>query len=374
MQNQFNNPFSQLILHRFPKNQTLQAWSSADTYLLDYCKDIKHKLLNKNIMVFNDSFGAIGLALSDFEPTIVTDSFLSTQAIIRNCQLNKIDSSKVELLNSLSNFNKTYDYVFIRLPKTLDFLRYFLAKIRPFLHDDSQLVIAAMVKSLPTTTWKLVEEILGETNTSLAKKKARLIFVKPQKYKDHTNFPTQFIQENTKNIIYNHANVFSKQSLDIGTRYLLQNLPAFENIQNIIDLGCGNGIVGLNLAHKYPGAKVIFTDESYMAVASAKLTVTKNTDSIHQHQFIVNNCLDGFEASSVDLIVCNPPFHQSHSIGLHIALQMFQQSYKTLKTQGRFIVIANRHLPYYSHLKRIFGRVYNLASNNKFSIYSMQKN
>ena len=374
MKHQFNNPFNQLILHRFPKNQSLQAWSSADAYLLDYCKDIEHKLLNKNIFIFNDSFGAIGLGLSEFKPTVMTDSFLSTQAIATNRELNNIDKNKIELLTSLTSFNKTYDYVFIKLPKTLDFLRYFLTKIRPFLHNDTQVVIAAMVKSLPSSTWKLLEEMLGETNTSLAKKKARLIFVKPQKNIDHTDFPIHFIQENTQNVIYNHANVFSKQSLDIGTRYLLQNLPVFENIENIIDLGCGNGIVGLNLIGKYPNAKVTFTDESYMAVASAKLTVNKNIEPTQKHQFIINNCLDGFKASSSDLIVCNPPFHQSHSIGLYIALQMFQQSYKTLKKQGRFIVIANRHLPYYPHLKRIFGRVHNLASNNKFSIFSMQKN
>ena len=373
MQTKFNNSFQNIELHRYPfkKTQKLQAWDASDEYIIEHFACNPTPL--SNILIFNDTFGALSLALHKFSPSVSIDSYISEQAIKYNCKHNNINLKKITILNSLTEFNNSYDYVLIKIPKTLDYLRYFLAKVRPHLHEKSQLILCGMIRSMPKTIWKVAEDMLGKTTTSLAKKKARLIFVKPEKNITKTPFPTSFSQENTPFKIYNHANVFSKKSLDIGTRFLLKNLPKLNNIDTIIDLGCGNGIVGLNLATIYPDAKLIFTDESYMAVESARLTAQANLDSIKKHQFIVTNCLDDIKQNSVDLIVCNPPFHQSHSIGLHIALQMFQQSFQTLKPGGYFIVIANRHLPYYPHLKRIFGTVQNLASNNKFSIFNMFK-
>ena len=362
-----------LFRHPYHSKQNLQAWDAADEYLLEYVYVEHHSLIDGNILIFNDSFGAITLGLNQYNPDIMTDSIISKKATHINCAHNNIDTEQINIFNSLEKLESNYNLVLIKLPKTLDFLRYFLAKIGPHINNQTKIIVAGMIKSMPKSVWDILEDTLGETSTSLAKKKARLIFVKPKKFISDNPFPTHFKQQSTGYKIYNHANVFSKQSMDIGTRFLLQNLSQFNDIETIIDLGCGNGVVGLNLAKIYPAAKVIFTDESYMAVASAKLTATFNLKSIDQHQFIVNNCLDDFTSNSVDLIVCNPPFHQSHSIGLHIALQMFQQSFKTLKSGGHFIVVANRHLPYYSHLKRIFGTVNNLSSNNKFNLYSMKK-
>ncbi len=45
----------------------------------------------------------------------------------------------------------------------------------------------------------------------------------------------------------------------------MQHLP--ENLEGeIVDLGCGNGVIGLTLLDKNPQAKVVFVDESPMAV------------------------------------------------------------------------------------------------------------
>ncbi len=371
----FNTSFNTFNLERFPqqKNHNLQAWDAADQYLLEHLYEQHTELKNKNILIFNDAFGALTLSLLEYHPCAVNDSIISQKAIIENISSNQLDIKKVDLLNSLSKYKTTYDYVIIKTPKTLDYLRYFIGSITHHIHSNTQIIVAGMVKNMPKVIWSILEEKIGETNTSLAKKKARLIFVKSE-MKPNKPSPVQtFAQENTKFKIFNHVNVFSKQSLDIGTRFLLQNLPKLSGINNVVDLGCGNGVVGLNLAVLYPKAKVTFTDESYMAVASAKLTCEFNVKSLENCQFLVNNCLDDFAPNSVDLIVCNPPFHQSHSIGTHIALQMFKQSHKTLNKGGTFLVVANRHLPYYSHLKRIFGKVNNLAGNAKFSIYSMTK-
>lgn len=350
------------------RNQSLQAWDAADEYLLNHLHESFTPNDSDNILIFNETFGSLSLALHRFKPTVMIDSHVNELGISSNCRLNNLDPDSINIINSLSPHPQQYDYVLIRIPKSIDYLSYFLAKLRPYISSSTKIIASGMVKHIPKSTWNLFEKALGSTKTTLAKKKAKVISINVEKNITDTKYPSIYQQENTDFKIYNHANVFSKQSLDIGTRFLINKMPKLDNIHTIIDLGCGNGIVGLNLSLIYPKAKITFVDESYMAVDSARLTIENNTNSTQNHQFKVNNCLDGFPEGSTDLIVCNPPFHQNHTVGTHIAKQMFLQSYKVLKKNGYLIVIGNRHLAYHSELKKIFNNIKTIASNNKFNI------
>ena len=72
--------------------------------------------------------------------------------------------------------------------------------------------------------------------------------------------------------------------------------------------------------------------------------------------------------ADIDLILCNPPFHQSNTVGDQIAWQMFKQSNKALKQGGKLWIVGNRHLSYHVKLKRLFGNCRTIASNKKFVI------
>lgn len=375
MQTKFDNDFHSIQLKRYPpsKNNSLQAWNSADSYLLEYLHSNFSLSENSNILIFNDAFGALTLSLNKFNPTSVTDSFLSKKAIETNAQLNSIESQSMQLTHELKESQLKYDYVLIKLPKIMDYLHEFLYSIRNNLHDQSVILLAGMVKNMPKTLWTLLENDFGLTKTSLTKRKAKIIELKYNKNTALSRYPQSFTQENTGLTISSYANVFSKNSLDIGTRFLLENMPKFSNLNSIIDLGCGNGIIGLNLAIEYPNAQITFVDESFMSIKSAQLNCTNNSIDSKQHLFKINDCLTNFDENHSDLIVCNPPFHQSHDLSIDTALKMFHQSYVTLAKGGRFLVVANRHLPYYSHLKRIFKNCETIASNRKFNLFLMLK-
>jgi 16S rRNA (guanine1207-N2)-methyltransferase len=90
-------------------------------------------------------------------------------------------------------------------------------------------------------------------------------------------------------------------------------------------------------------------------------------------EFRVGDCLEGFAGEMADCIVCNPPFHQQHAIGDHIAWQMFQQAHRVLRKRGELRVIGNRHLNYHQHLKKLFGNWEAVASNAKFVIVKAYK-
>lgn len=156
---------------------------------------------------------------------------------------------------------------------------------------------------------------------------------------------------------------------------MLQHLPKDESLQTIIDLGCGNGVLSVKLAQLNPQASITAVDESDMAAASAQLNLEQTLGAEHSFQVVINNCLEGFDPQSTDLVVCNPPFHQSNTITDHIAWQMFCDAKHVLRYGGRLMVIGNRHLGYDIKLSRLFGRsqVKQVATNNKFVILQATK-
>ena len=115
-------------------------------------------------------------------------------------------------------------------------------------------------------------------------------------------------------------------------------------------------------------AKIIFTDESYMAVESAIDNFVNTFGESREAEFLQTDCLHGVEEDSVSLVLCNPPFHQSHTIGDTIALSMFRQSMGVLREGGELWVVGNRHLDYHRKLRRWFNSVELMASNKKFVI------
>jgi 23S rRNA (guanine1835-N2)-methyltransferase len=249
-------------------------------------------------------------------------------------------------------------------------LEHELIRLKPHLADNSQLIVSGMIKGLSSNVWALLEKIIGPTNTSLAIKKARLIFVKPDPALiiPENPYPVQYILEDTDYLISNHANVFSRDSLDIGTRFFLKNLPQWPGAVDIVDLGCGNGVVGLIVARDNPAVTLHFVDESYMAVASASENFARAFGSQRNSTFQVGDGLTDFQKNSADVVLCNPPFHQQNTVGDMIAARMFKQAKHVLRFGGELWVIGNRHLGYHLLLKKLFGTVELVASDTKFII------
>ncbi len=369
-------PQGQFKLQRLPqrKNETLRAWDAADEYLLNYLAEKKLLQDDFKVLVLNDSFGALAVALNYYQPLAVSDSWLSQQSTQLNLSINHLPLESVCLKSSLEWSTALVDVVLIKVPKTLALLEDQLCRLQALLVPETVVIAAGMVKTMSASVWKLMEKYLGPTKPSLAKKKARLIFTTllNEKKQFVNPFPVYYQLESTDYRIANHANVFSRDSLDIGTRFLLQHLPDNTGAKDIVDLGCGNGIVGLLLARDNPLASLYFIDESYMAVASAK----ENFEYAFPDR-VANFCIaDGlteFNDNSMDLIVCNPPFHQQNIVGNQVALTMFKQSNRVLRKHGELRVIGNRHLNYQIDLKRIFGKYEVISSNKKFIIWTVKK-
>ena len=367
-------------LVRFPEDprSDLRAWDAADEMLLRHIEETGAP--SGTLVVVGDRWGALATALAPHRPTQISDSFLAQQATRDNLGRNGIDVGAVRFLSTQDAPPERIDVLLIRVPKGLALLEDQLHRLAPGVHEGTVVVAAGMVTEVHTSTLKLFEQILGPTRTSLAVRKARLIFCAPDPglVRSGSPWPQSYplpdgIGAVSGRQVVNHAGVFCAERLDIGTRFFLGHLPQRRGPQRpgpqqVVDLGCGNGVVGTAAALADPEAEVTFVDESYQAVASARDTFGLNVADSGRARFLVGDGMADIPAGSVDLVLNNPPFHTYRASSDATAWRMFSGARAALRPGGELWVVGNRHLGYHAKLRRLFGNCGVVASDRKFVV------
>ncbi|PZH19224.1 50S rRNA methyltransferase [Streptomyces sp. NTH33] len=373
-------PWGEPVLARFPEDprDRLRAWDASDEYLLRHL-DEQGTDLSGTVVVVGDRWGALVTALAAHRPVQITDSFLGQEATRANLARNGAGPGAVRLLTTQDPPPGRVDVLLVRVPKSLALLEDQLLRLAPSVHEGTVVVGTGMVKEIHTSTLALFERILGPTRTSLARRKARLILCTPDPALERPASPWPYsytlpdgIGAASGRTVVNHAGVFCADRLDIGTRFFLRHLPGGLGARRVVDLGCGNGVVGTALALANPDAEVLFTDESFQAVASAEATYKANGVPGHA-EFRVGDGLAGVPAGSVDLVLNNPPFHSHQATTDATARRMFAGARRALRPGGELWVIGNRHLGYHVTLRRLFGNSRLVASDPKFVVLKAVK-
>ncbi|MEU2432550.1 methyltransferase [Streptomyces sp. NPDC007861] len=369
-----------LGLTRFPEDprDQLRAWDASDEYLL---RHLEEETPRGTVVVVGDRWGTLVTALATHRPVQITDSYLTQQATRANLARNRTqdEAAGVRLLSTQDTPPDRIDVLLVRVPKSLALLEDQLQRLAPHLHAETVVVGTGMATEIHTSTLKLFERIVGPTRTSLAVKKARLIFCTPDPDRTGTAavagepWPRSYelpggIGAMSGRTVTNHAGIFCADRLDIGTRLFLQHLPRPGGPVRVVDLGCGNGVVGTAVAVADPEADVVFTDESFQAVASAEATFRANTGPSAKAEFLVGDGLAGMARESVDLVLNNPPFHTHRALTDSTSWRMFTGARAALRPGGELWVIGNRHLGYHVRLRRLFGNCETVASNPKFVV------
>lgn len=379
MNDRMTTPWGEFALTRFPEDprERLRAWDASDEYLLGHLAEEKVPL-SGTVVVLGDRWGALVTALAEHGPTQITDSFLAQEATRLNLARNGVETGAVRLLTTQDAPPERVDVLLVRVPKSLALLEDQLLRLAPAVHEGTVVVGTGMVKEIHTSTLELFERILGPTRTSLAVKKARLIFCTPDPSLERPADPWPYTYTLPEDIgavsgrtVVNHAGVFCADRLDIGTRFLLRHLPA-PGARRVVDLGCGNGVVGTAVAVADPAAEVLFVDESFQAVASAEATYRANGVPGHA-EFRVGDGLAGVPDGSVDLVLNNPPFHSHQATTDATAWRMFTGAKRVLRPGGELWVVGNRHLGYHVKLRRLFGNSRLVASDPKFVVLKAVK-
>ncbi|WP_434605839.1 methyltransferase [Pseudomonas sp. R1-7] len=370
-----DTPFAQLDLIRQPEqqNEPLQAFDAADEYLLAYLAE-QQPGAQTRVLVLNDGFGALAASLAGkVQVTSSGDSFLALQALEKNLVRNGQPFDAVPIVPASEAFAGPFDRVLVKVPKTLALLEEQLIRLQGQLAPGAQVIAGAMVKHLPRAAGDLMERYVGSVQASLAVKKARLLIATPQTRTPAVSpYPTRYKLDEPNIELVNHANVFCREGLDIGTRAFLPHLPKNLGSARVADLGCGNGVLAIASALQNPEARYTLVDESYMAVQSA---AENWRAALGEREAVVRagDGLAGQDAQSLDVVLCNPPFHQQQVVGDFLAWRMFQQAREALVVGGALYIVGNRHLGYHSKLARLFRGVEQVAATPKFVILKARK-
>ncbi len=364
------SPFATLELDRQPprRDDPLQAFDAADEYLLQQVAE-EGLAPSARVLVLNDGFGALAASLAAHaQVTSSGDSHLAALALAANLARNGLAAEAVTFVPASEAISGPFDLVLVRVPKTLALLEEQLIRLHGQLAPGARVIAAGMLKHLPRAAGDLLERHIGPVQASLAVKKARLLFATPEARPAVASpYPSRYRLDAPPLTLVNHANVFCREGLDIGTRAFLPHLPQGLGQARVADLGCGNGVLALACALANPEAQFTLVDESYMAVQSAR----ENWSAAFGERPVAIRAADGLADQpprSLELILCNPPFHQQQVVGDFLAWRMFQQARAALTEQGELWLVGNRHLGYHVKLKRLFRRVKQIAATPKFVV------
>ncbi|MFD1806351.1 16S rRNA (guanine(1207)-N(2))-methyltransferase RsmC [Pasteurella oralis] len=166
--------------------------------------------------------------------------------------------------------------------------------------------------------------------------------------------------------IYSLPGVFSANELDVGTDLLLSTLE--QSIRgNVLDMGCGAGVIGAYIKQHNPKVQITMTDIHAMALASAKRTLAEN----QLEGDVIASDVFSHVTGKFDLIISNPPFHEGIDTTYRAVNELISQAKWHLKQGGELRIVANAFLPYPDLLDQHFGSHQVLAKTNKFKVYSV---
>ena len=126
--------------------------------------------------------------------------------------------------------------------------------------------------------------------------------------------------------IYSDNGVFSKDRFDYGTRVLLNSVDIDKLSGNVLDLGCGLGVVGIILGTFNKGINIDMVDINERAIDLAKNNLVLNNIKANVFVSDIYSNID----NKYDFIITNPPIRA----GKNVIRGFLFGSYDYLKDDG----------------------------------------
>ncbi|GHC81436.1 MFS transporter [Nocardiopsis terrae] len=152
--------------------------------------------------------------------------------------------------------------------------------------------------------------------------------------------------------LHTDRGVFSPDKVDLGTRVLLESVPAPPAEGRLLDLGCGYGPVSLTMAARAPGSRVLGVDVNARAVGLARRNAAEH--GLAHARFAVVGPEGGPAAEQgpgdtptaeellgpFDAIWSNPPIR----VGKGVLHSMLRTWLNRLTPEGVAHLVVQRHL------------------------------
>lgn len=378
-----SNDFDFQVLRRFPdlEADNLVAVDATDRLVLAEAGAAIGAAATGRVVVVGDRYGAMTLgaiALHGAQDVRVhQDPITGEQALAHN-------AIRVELTDRFRNLSMTPELfagaavIIGQLPKGLDALREIAQLAAAHADADVKVFLGGRVKHMTRSMNDALSERFADVRASLARQKSRVLMASgplPAMEPDRTAYPLRQLDVDLDLWVCAHGAAFAGTKVDMGTRFLLEFLDRMNEFldrmkptaASAVDLGCGTGVIAAALARARPMLNVLATDQSAAAVASAAATAAANELGAHV-RVLRDDAMSTLPDASVDLILCNPPFHLGTSVHAGAALKLFDAAGRVLAPGGELWTVFNSHLAYDGQLSRAVGPTRVVGRNAKFTV------
>lgn len=160
-------------------------------------------------------------------------------------------------------------------------------------------------------------------------------------YFDNVNLKSNIEKYKTrifdKEFCFNTDNgVFSKSKLDFGTRCLLENLPLEEIKGDMLEVGCGYGVIPIILTRTVDEINSFdAVDVNKRALHLAEMNKKENFAS--KINFFLSDCYQNIN-KKYDVIISNPPIRA----GKNIVYEIVMNAKNYLKKDGKLFIVINK--------------------------------
>ncbi|WP_067196305.1 class I SAM-dependent methyltransferase [Microbacterium sp. XT11] len=363
-------PYARLRRRPDVEAANLQAYDATDALLVG--RALESGVPGHEIAVIGDAYGAITLPLTDAGLTgirVHQDLATGRRALALNAEeLGLAGFSPHELDGSLLDGARL---VLLQLPKALAELEEIADAVARWAAADVVLVAGGRVKHMTLAQNDVLGRSFARVQPQRAERKSRLIVAtEPRAVPAQPPYPVRAHHEGL--VLVAHGGAFAGAKLDIGTRVLLDvlaELPGSSpaSVRTVVDLGCGTGALAVSAAIAHAGARVVATDRSAAAVASARATAEANglADRIEvTHDDAGSRIPD----ASVDVVLLNPPFHLGSSVHTGAATRLFEAAARMLRPGGELLTVFNSALAYRPELTALIGPTEQLRRTPKFTV------
>ena len=376
------SPFGPIELHRahLDRTGTLRAWDGADLLLLGHVQRL-NLTAPCRVLIIGDAFGALSLSLAAFSPTVLFDAVSSQSAIVANAKRNGIDPDNLTFVpvTSAQHLVGPFDLIVWNVDRATDVVSHVASLLSSLSNSGSVVLAGGLDKTLPPKTADILRSI-GTVTTHPGQRKAHVFEVRVNAGAssfgaiESAALPVVSVPEHGLRL-EGAPGVFSADRFDLGARLLAAQIAEHaESLgldRTVVDLGCGNGVLGLVALRHFPEATVHFLDDSPTAVECARANTKANQPAgLERASFAAADIFGDDWSEPIDVVLCNPPFHHTKAMSDEVAWQMIVQSHRFLAPGGELWIVGNRHLGYHAKLSRVFGNVRQLDAHPKFVVLS----
>lgn len=360
-------------LRRFPDVEApnLHAVDGADRLLLDIAAPELVGVDGAAVAVLGDNYGALTLGLADRFGVaglrVCQDLVTGERALAANARASGLSGCYRSLAVGPALLDGAL-VVLARLPRGLDELAELADAVARWASPRVTLYAGGRDKHMTPAMNEVLAGVFETVAATRGRQKSRVLVASGPRPVADPPFPVRAQLPEIGLTVVAHGGVFAGARLDVGTRFLLAHLDAMAPDARVgLDLGCGTGILASALARTRPRMRVVATDRSAAAVGSARATAEAN--GVGERVEVVRDDAAGeLSAGSVDLVVCNPPFHLGGAVHTGAAEALFRGAARVLRPGGELWTVHNWHLDYRRALREAVGPTNVVARNAKFSV------